>query len=158
MRSKFHPHYHYSETFGYKSHHPEFETWKTMKRRCSNPKSKDYKTYGAKGINYDLSWENFFNFLTDMGPRPSISHSLDRIDNSKGYSKENCRWATPQEQSENRRIKHECFKGHPWTKESTIVTHNGVKTTRRCRICYEDRIKKQRLSNDQHPKRTTAED
>lgn len=48
-------------------------------------------------------WDNFQKFLEDMGPRPSGAHSLDRVDNSKGYYKENCRWATSIEQNNNTR-------------------------------------------------------
>lgn len=80
-----------------------------MKKRCSNTKCRDYKYYGGKGILYDKSWESFENFLNDMGEKLQ-GLSLDRIDNSKGYSKKNCRWATWKEQSRNtsRNIK---FKG-----------------------------------------------
>ena len=66
-----------------------------MKIRCQrNP---DYC-----GVSYDPRWEVFENFLEDMGERPEGT-TLDRIDGSKGYSKDNCRWATPKEQARNRR-------------------------------------------------------
>lgn len=77
-------------------------SWKGMKTRCDNPKANTYINYGARGISYDPRWKEFKNFLEDMGERPE-NMSLDRIDNEKGYSKENCRWATASQQLKNRR-------------------------------------------------------
>jgi hypothetical protein len=79
---------------------PEYCTWQSMKTRCSNPKHKHYYRYGGRGINYDPSWEYFENFYADMGKRPD-GYTLDRIDNNKGYSKDNCKWASRKEQSKN---------------------------------------------------------
>lgn len=114
--------------------------WSAMIKRCLNKKSRDFKNYGAKGIKVSKRWLKYSNFIKDMGFRPSSSHSIDRIDRSKGYYKSNCRWATPKQQTDNRRIAHECYKGHPWTNENTILTNNGVSNTRRCKICYLNRI------------------
>ena len=84
------------------SKHELYPIYSTMIARCYNPNSENYKNYGAKGIKVSDSWlESMHNWLTDMGPRPSISHSIDRIDNYGDYCKENCRWATPQEQRDN---------------------------------------------------------
>lgn len=121
--------------------HPRYHGYRDMIRRCEDPSHKDYPNYGAKGIKVCAEWKDFRFFLKDMGERPT-GMTLDRIDNSKGYFKENCRWATRKQQTDNRRISYECQKGHLWTKESTIHTHNGVRPTRRCRICYESRIAK----------------
>lgn len=74
--------------------------WRNMKYRCDNPKNSRYKYYGEKGISYSKRWKSFELFLKDMGERPD-GLSLDRIDNSKNYSKENCRWATQFEQNRN---------------------------------------------------------
>lgn len=71
-----------------------------MRERCNNPNTNRSKSYYEKGITYCNRWDNYINFLTDMGERP-LGTSLDRIDNNKGYCKENCRWATPKEQAIN---------------------------------------------------------
>lgn len=74
-----------------------------MRNRCNNPNADDFAHYGGRGIRICARWNSFPNFIEDLGPRPSLAHSLDRIDPDKNYSKSNCRWATRLEQSRNRR-------------------------------------------------------
>lgn len=84
--------------------HPLYNTYQGMLYRCNNPSSRNYKNYGGRGIRVSDEWENSFEqFLADMGPRPK-GHTLDRLDNDKGYTKYNCRWATRKQQSCNRRV------------------------------------------------------
>lgn len=92
----------------------EYRAWHAMKDRCTCKTHKYYDYYGGRGINICNEWlESFENFFRDMGYATTKTHSLDRIDNNKGYYKENCRWATKREQVVNRR-------------NTAMLTYNGV--------------------------------
>lgn len=82
---------------------PEYQVWFKMKERCQKPSSKDWPYYGGRGITVCERWNDFGNFLMDMGRRPFKRAELDRVDNSQGYSRENCRWATHTENCNNQR-------------------------------------------------------
>lgn len=94
---------------------PEYRAWCHMKTRCTLKTVYNYENYGGRGIKVCERWFNSFeNFLTDMGPRPSPQHSIDRYPNKDGdYEPENCRWATAKEQSRNLR-------------SNKIIEYNGV--------------------------------
>ena len=84
---------------------PIYVAWSNMWARCTNPKRRDYKNYGGRGITVCDTWKSFEAFLADMGDKPQ-NKSLDRINNDKGYAPENCRWATSSEQRRNQRPLH----------------------------------------------------
>jgi len=88
-----------------------YQAWVSMKRRCYDPSLPNYHLYGGRGITYAPQWEDFLNFLEDMGEAPPNT-SLDRIDNNGNYEKGNCRWATLEEQNNNRR-------------STRFITYNG---------------------------------
>lgn len=94
-----------------------YAIWKSMRTRCCNKNCAAYKYYGGRGIKICQRWmDSFENFLTDMGERPSMKHTLDRIDNNGDYSMENCRWATQLEQKNN-------------TRKNTFLSFNGKTQT-----------------------------
>jgi len=106
----------------------EYRTWITMLQRCLDENCKSYSRYGGRGITVCERWLLFENFFADMGMRPSKRHSIDRIDNEKGYGPDNCRWATQKEQTRNtRRNRHLVLNGITKTlaewEELTGISH-----------------------------------
>ena len=94
-----------------------YRIWNAMIQRCTDEHASNYHNYGGRGITVDPRWlESVENFFEDMGNPPSPRHTLDRRDNDKGYCKENCRWATSEEQHNNRRT-------------SVYLTYNGKTQT-----------------------------
>lgn len=93
------------------------KTWNNIIARTEDPTSSSYERYGLRGIRMCKSWRDSFDtFFQDMGERPSDKHTIDRIDNNQDYSPDNCRWATPYEQGQNRRNSvHITFQGETHT-------------------------------------------
>lgn len=82
----------------------ELKAWYHMHERCYNANNKKYKYYGGRGINVCDRWhkdnsEGFFNFLKDMGYKPSKKHTIHRVDNNQSYSPDNCIWADYEKQN-----------------------------------------------------------
>lgn len=94
-------------------HTAEHRAWSGMVQRCTNPKNTRYSDWGGRGITVCQRWKNsFLAFYEDMGPKPSPRHSIDRINNDGNYEPNNCRWATPRQQTLNSR-------------HARYLTHNG---------------------------------
>lgn len=90
-----------------KHKHPLYSTWRNMKTRCYNNKANNYHNYGGRGIKVCDRWlgkDGFWNFIYDMEDKPENNYSLDRIDNDKNYTPENCRWTDKSTQLNNKRI------------------------------------------------------
>jgi hypothetical protein len=84
-----------------------YQVWGMMKDRCFNPNNPRYSDYGGRGITVCESWRHSFqSFYDDVGPRPSDTHSIERINNNGNYEPGNVRWATKEEQNFNRRNTH----------------------------------------------------
>lgn len=90
----------------------EYKTWRTMIDRCTNENVLQYKYYGARGIKICERWFDFANFIEDMGKKPDMSYSIDRIDVNGNYEPSNCKWATKTEQAINQRMKKNNKSGH----------------------------------------------
>jgi len=99
----------------YQTNSPTYRVWSDMKSRCLNPTHHAFGRYGGRGITVCERWVLFENFLSDMGHKPE-GLWLERKNNSKGYSAENCYWATPIEQQNNKR-------------SNVILEHEGMRMT-----------------------------
>lgn len=103
---------------------PEYAVWMSMRSRCTNPHNAAFANYGGRGIRVCAEWDSFDRFLAAVGQRPSPAHTLERIDNAKGYEPGNVRWATRAEQARN-------------TRANRLVTYNGET---RCVAEWEDAL------------------
>lgn len=96
------------------ANHYIYTVWLGIKQRCCNPNSQCFKDYGGRGITLCDRWKSsVVDFYADMGDRPTPAHTIERIENSKGYEPGNCKWATRAEQNEN-------------TRQTRLLTLNGV--------------------------------
>lgn len=112
----------------YSAREDEFWIWRSMIKRCTLKTDKSYKNYGGRGITVCDRWKASYDaFLDDMGFKPFSNATLDRIDNDKGYSPENCRWSTYAEQNRNKRT-------------NVNIEYNGVT------MCLEDWAKSLKIS------------
>lgn len=114
-----------------KNRNPIYSVWASMVQRCTNPKDRNWKHYGARGITVCDAWRSFPAFYSDMGDPPTDNHTLERIDNGRGYDVGNCKWATRIEQARNKR-------------STVLVTVNG-KTQALCDWADELGISRQGL-------------
>lgn len=113
-----------------------YGVWQAMRDRCSNPNRKDFYRYGGRGITVCARWQQFENFLADMGEAPA-GLTLDRIDNNASYTPENCRWATRHQQTYNsshmKYIEHQgetlCLSA--WQKKVGVKPHTYYSRLRR---------------------------
>lgn len=99
------------------THTKEWNAWRMLRQRCNKPESKFYINYGGRGIKVCDRWmKSFENFYKDMGLAPSKTHSIDRINVNGNYEPDNCRWATPKQQANNKRM-------------NLVIEFNGEKKT-----------------------------
>lgn len=99
----------------------EYNSWRGMIERCTNPKNIGFNNYGGRGIKVCERWLNSFEaFLQDMGPKPTPKHSLERIDNNGDYEPGNCKWEIRIKQNRNQRRRKDNtsgFRGVNWNKK-----------------------------------------
>ena len=121
---------------------PLYTAWRAMRARCTRPSHPQYADYGGRGITIDPHWDKYANFAADTAPRPiGRQWSLERKNNSLGYSKANCKWALPHEQARNTRAnkltaqqashirslaKTTCGKGNRGFTQSDIAVQFGI--------------------------------
>lgn len=89
----------HGEGHGHKT--KEYRAWTSMNERCNYPRHPSYPRYGGRGIKICAAWKDYRVFLSDMGRAP-VGYSLERVDVDKGYSPDNCKWATVKEQMNNK--------------------------------------------------------
>jgi hypothetical protein len=118
---------------------PEYAAWCSMKTRCYNPNFIGYKYYGGRGITVCERWiHSFENFFADMGLKPTLDHSLDRVDGDKSYCLDNCQWSTRKEQNDNqRRIKWYSLNGETHHLKDWARIHGLHYITLRGRVIYQ---------------------
>ncbi len=106
---------------------PEYRSWLAMRRRCYDPKTPSFPRYGGRGITVCEEWRSdFLAFLSHIGPKPSLFHTVDRKDSAKNYEPGNVQWSTPIQQARNRRSnKVHLFEGVP-VSEAELAERFGI--------------------------------
>lgn len=121
-----------------------YNLWVDMRNRCNNPRNHAYAYYGGRGIKVCREWNTYEMFERDMGPHPGKGWTLDRIDNNKGYSKENCQWTSRKTQGRNRnycKLSEEkalliCAAREAGATLQAIAAHFGVGTSTISRVVH----------------------
>ena len=118
--------------------HYLYNTWYKMKERCLDKTHKSYPNYGGRGITICKRWRNSFHaFVEDMGDRPD-GMSVDRIDNQGNYEPDNCRWATREQQSRNRRVYKTSKTGYSGIRKTASGTYQArTRNDRTLLGCFE---------------------
>lgn len=134
------------------SYSPEHQAWRDMIQRCRNPRCRNWKNYGARGISVCAKWrESFEAFFSHVGLRPSSKHSLDRVNNDGNYEPGNVRWTTKDVQGKNRRARLMCVRGHKYSEHTIRVRRHGKYLERVCGECERmhsrEKYKRQKGTN-----------
>lgn len=144
----------------FKNPHPLYHVWRSMRDRCMNPNFKQWSDYGGRGISICPAWDDFHQFVEDMGPRPE-GCSLDRIDNDGNYEPSNCRWATKKEQQRNQRTtRRVVLDGQEYLVaelvEMTGLKHDTIIERAQRGLSYTDAVYKGRYISKRLPKEAVA--
>jgi hypothetical protein len=121
-----------------------YNTWRAMRRRCNNPKDKDYSKYGGAGVIYQESWDDYLVFEADMG-EPEGNKTLHRVNPYGNYTKENCVWASPTQQARAIRVPRNNKTGYTGVRSikdyyMAQVTTKGKKFYGKKRYSLEDAV------------------
>lgn len=123
---------------GTKNNRGAYQSWADMKQRCTNQNNHNYRAYGGRGIKVCDRWQDFANFLADMGDRPA-NMTIERANSDGDYEPTNCRWATKQEQRANQRNFNQntgathCRRGHAFEGDNLGLRFNGHRTCKSCK-------------------------